>query len=78
MQQRTAKVFTNGGSQAVRLPAEFRVDTTEVYVERIGHSLLITPKRTGGWEEFFGRPSAVPADFLAEREDDLPQSRDGL
>ena len=78
MQQRTAKVFTNGGSQAVRLPAEFRVDTTEVFVERIGQSLLITPKRTGGWDEFFSRPSAVPADFLAERDDDVPQSRDAL
>jgi antitoxin VapB len=78
MPARTAKVFNNGGSQAVRLPAEYRVDTTEVLVERVGQSLLITPKRRGGWEAFFSRPPAVPADFLADRRDDPPQPRDDL
>ncbi len=76
MTQRTAKVFTNGGSQAVRLPAEYRVDTAEVLVERVGQSILLTPKRRGGWEAFFSRPSAVPSDFLAERADELPQVRE--
>jgi antitoxin VapB len=76
MHQGTAKVFWNGGSQTVRLPVESRIDTTEVIVQRIGQSLLITPKRAGGWDEFFNRPSAVPADFLAERADEPPQSRD--
>ncbi|GEM45462.1 antitoxin [Deinococcus cellulosilyticus] len=37
------KVFTSGGSQAVRIPREFRIDTTEVTIERIGASLIITP-----------------------------------
>ena len=31
---RTAKLFRNGRSQAVRLPAEFRFEGTEVYVRR--------------------------------------------
>lgn len=31
---KTAKVFRNGGSQAVRLPAEFRFDTDEIFVHR--------------------------------------------
>ena len=30
-QTRTAKLFMNGASQAVRLPAEFRFEGTEVY-----------------------------------------------
>ncbi|MGD0226938.1 MAG: AbrB/MazE/SpoVT family DNA-binding domain-containing protein, partial [Terriglobia bacterium] len=29
-----AKVFTNGRSQAVRLPAAFRFDTKEVFIDR--------------------------------------------
>ena len=45
-----AKVFKNGRSQAVRLPKECRVDTDEVYVEKIGHSLLITPKEKSLWD----------------------------
>jgi antitoxin VapB len=31
---RTAKLFRNGASQAVRLPAEFRFDGKEVYATR--------------------------------------------
>ena len=31
---RTAKVFQNGRSQAIRLPMEFRVETDEVYGRR--------------------------------------------
>ncbi len=30
----TAKIFTTGRSQAVRLPLEFRFDTTEVFIRR--------------------------------------------
>jgi len=30
--QPTAKVFTNGRSQAVRLPLEYRFDVTEVFI----------------------------------------------
>ena len=40
----TAKVFTNGGSQAVRLPKDFRFDTDEVDVNRIGEIVILVPK----------------------------------
>lgn len=78
MHAKTAKVFTNGGSQAVRLPAEYRFDTREVLIERIGQSLLITPKRRGDWKHFFASKPVVPADFLLERDDAPPQPRDAL
>lgn len=45
-----AKVFQNGRSQAIRLPKEFRVDVDEVYIEKIGHSLMITPKTESRWD----------------------------
>ena len=32
----TAKLFTNGGSQAVRLPKEYRFEGTEVFVIKVG------------------------------------------
>ena len=34
MSSKTAKLFVNGGSQAVRLPAEFRFKGSEVYIRR--------------------------------------------
>ncbi len=40
----TAKVFTTGRSQAVRLPKEFRFDTKEVYIERQGNAVVLRPK----------------------------------
>lgn len=41
--ERTAKVFRNGSSQAVRLPKEFRVRGREVIVKRYGGVVLLIP-----------------------------------
>ena len=47
----TAKLFANGSSQAVRLPKEVRFSGTEVYVQKIGSSLMLVPKNKA-WETF--------------------------
>jgi antitoxin VapB len=71
--QKTAKLFVNGGSQAVRLPAEFRFDDSdEVYIRRdavTGDVILSTRRTSNAWREFFAlRDQAdVPADFLNDR-----------
>jgi antitoxin VapB len=41
---KVAKLFKSGGSQAVRLPKEFRFKGSEVYVERDGVRLILIPK----------------------------------
>jgi antitoxin VapB len=40
----TAKVFKSGNSQAVRLPKEYRLDSDEVAINRIGNVLILIPK----------------------------------
>ena len=45
-----AKVFQNGRSQAIRLPKEYRVDVDEVYIEKIGNSIMIMPKEKSKWD----------------------------
>ena len=45
----TAKVFKNGASQAVRLPKEFRFDSAEVCIKRIGSAVLLFPKNAA-WD----------------------------
>ncbi|PWQ92738.1 antitoxin [Leucothrix pacifica] len=75
MQPQTAKVFMNGRSQAIRLPKEFRFDTDEVYLIRQGDNIIISAKKPT-WDSFFAQPSAFDDDFLADREDELPQERD--
>ena len=43
----TAKLFTHGGSQAVRLPKEFRFKGTEVHVRRVGNDVVLSAMPTG-------------------------------
>jgi antitoxin VapB len=67
----TAKRFTNGRSQAVRLPAAFRFDTKEVFIRRdprTGYVFLSRKPTT--WDGFFTALQAadVPPDFLSEAE----------
>lgn len=71
----TAKLFKNGRSQAVRLPVEFRFTTHEVLIERQGDAVILRPK-PDSWDDFFSRPSKVPADFLVDRNDVPPEVRD--
>ena len=73
--RKTAKIFMNGRSQAVRLPKEFRFDCDEVYVEKRGDSVILSA-RALGWDDFFDQASVFGEDFLAERDDALPQDRD--
>ena len=78
---RIAKVFRNGRSQAVRLPAEFRFDSKEVYVRRdAATGDVILSRRPNDWESFFDLLSTltVPADFMVDRNDDAPQRRDPI
>jgi antitoxin VapB len=43
----TAKLFTHGRSQAVRLPKEFRFEGKEVRVTRIGDKVILEPMESG-------------------------------
>ncbi len=70
-----AKVFKNGRSQAVRLPKECRVDTDEVYIEKIGHSLMITPKEKSKWD-LMRHALDDMEDFELERNQPSVQERD--
>lgn len=43
---KTAKLFTHGGSQAVRLPKAFRFDGSEVRIRRDGDKVILEPVKT--------------------------------
>jgi antitoxin VapB len=66
-----AKVFWNGRSQAVRLPAEFRFDTSEVFIRRDPdtNEVILSPRPTT-WDSFLELrdKTQVPEDFLSEEE----------
>ena len=66
-----AKLFTNGRSQAVRLPAAFRFDAQEVFIRQDPETGdIILSRKPEDWHDFFSalKGSDVPADFLNEKE----------
>lgn len=67
----TAKIFINGRSQAVRLPAEYRFDASEVYIRRDPETGdVILSSRPSDWEGLFKALEAAdfPEDFLSPDE----------
>jgi len=66
-----AKLFTNGRSQAVRLPAAYRFDTKEVFIRQDTETGdVILSRKPATWDGFFSvvESANVPADFLNENE----------
>jgi antitoxin VapB len=61
----TAKVFKSGNSQAVRLPKEYRLDTDEVSINRIGSVLILIPKND---------PWGIFSQGIEEIGDDFPKT----
>jgi antitoxin VapB len=66
-----AKLFRNGGSQAVRLPKDCRFpdDQHEIVVRRAGHRVILEPVDTwpeeflaciGAWQDEIPRPEDEP------------------
>jgi antitoxin VapB len=77
-----AKLFTNGRSQAVRLPAAYRFDTKEVFIRQDPETGdVILSRKPATWDDFFAalKGADVPAGFLSEQERDQgPQDRDAF
>ena len=59
---KTAKLFRNGRSQAVRLPREFRFDGDEVRIRQFGEGVLLEPviSDTSKWFAELDRFKAKP------------------
>lgn len=68
----TAKIFTTGRSQAVRLPKAYRFDTAEVFIERKGDVVTLRPKydKEEWWsrmEEILDRFEGMPEEIERDR-----------
>ena len=74
----TAKIFENGGSQAVRLPKEFRFSEREVAVNKVGSVVMLTAI-TDPWTGLLSSLEMFSDDFMADgRSDDQMQEREVL
>ncbi|WP_011582144.1 MULTISPECIES: antitoxin [Chelativorans] len=81
-----AKLFWNGRSQAVRLPAEFRFEGDEVEIRRDSETgdviLSQSPRRTESWDKFFELRERIPSEelegFMEDREQGVHERDDPL
>jgi len=70
----TASLFTNGKSQAVRIPKGLEFDgINEVEITRDGDSIVLTPKRKS-WASFSDVDKA-DSDFMVERSNVVEEGR---
>jgi antitoxin VapB len=63
---KTAKLFKNGDSQAVRLPKEIRFAGDEVLIKRVGSAVVLLPK-SKSWDTLIQSLDKFPADFMSSR-----------
>jgi antitoxin VapB len=70
MVQRTAKIFMNNRSQAVRLPKEFQFNTPEVLIRKQGEDVILSARPTY-WSGYLASGPIASKEFM-EGVDDLP------
>ena len=68
----TAKLFSHGGSQAVRLPKEFRFEGTEVHVRRVGDEVVLSANPPASAQSLIDALDAFEPGVRIER--DQPQA----
>jgi antitoxin VapB len=68
--QRTARIFMNNRSQAVRLPKEFQFSTPEVFIRKQGDEVILSA-RPIDWSAYLASDAVASKEFM-ESVDDLP------
>lgn len=63
---KTAKIFQNGQSQAVRLPKEFRFNESEVFIKKDGNIVQLIPC-SASWDSLFSSLKKFSRDFMIKR-----------
>jgi antitoxin VapB len=65
--QRTAKIFMNNQSQAVRLPKEFQFSIPEVLIRKEGSDVVLAP-RPLDWSSYLDEGPVASKDFMQDVE----------
>lgn len=74
---KTAKLFHNGQSQAVRLPKEFRFEGNEVIIKRSGNAVVLIPTNHS-WDSLASSLDKFSMDYMDNRNQPIQQIRDDL
>jgi antitoxin VapB len=76
---KTAKLFRNGRSQAVRLPKAYRFEGNEVYIKKVAGGVLLISKNQSIWDLWEKNLMKYEEPFMTERnQPELQQEREIL
>ena len=73
--RKTAKIFLNNRSQAVRLPKEFQFDAAEVFIRKEGDEVVLSA-RPRDWSDYLKSGPVASDGFMTEVEDLPVQERE--
>ena len=68
-----ARLFVNGQSQAVRLPKEYRFSGGEVYIKKVGNTVMLFPN-DHAWETFLNGLESFTDDIFSNGRDQKTQT----
>ena len=74
---KTAKLFQNGQSQAIRLPKEFRFRGDKVFIKKMGNAVVLLPYQDS-WQSLFDSLYQFSDDFMEDRAQPEYQIRENI
>ena len=74
---KTAKLFQNGQSQAVRLPKEFRFEGSEVFIKKCGSAVVLIPN-VNSWDSLLASLDKFSQDYMTDRDQPKQQKREAI
>lgn len=74
---KTAQLFQNGRSQAVRLPKEFRFKGEKVFIKKVGNITILIPAENP-WDSLINSLAKFSDDYLEDRNQPDQQEREDI
>ncbi|MBI2311249.1 MAG: antitoxin [Betaproteobacteria bacterium] len=74
---KTAKLFRNGQSQAVRLPKEFRFEGSQVFIKKSGNAVVLIPV-VHSWDSLVNSLDKFTKDYMTDRKQPKQQKREAV
>lgn len=74
---KTAKLITNDDNQTVILPKEFKFNGNEVYIKKVGNTVILISKENP-WQTLFDSLELFSDEFMGTREQPKLEIRETL
>ena len=77
MQFEEIDIENNSKGQAIKIPDQFKINDSKVYIRKMGNGLYIIPYHTP-WQSLFESLEQFSEDFMDDRNQSIEQKRDSL